>query len=241
MKKQFTLFFILFSFSSLFAQEKTSAPKISLKWAPTGLTFGNVDLQGEYNFGKNSLTAKIGVPVNVNHTFPYDNNDARFSVKSTSFLAGYRTYLSRRHMRGLYFEPYFKYVHQTGEGTGNGTLTGQPVVMNFTNEYNGVGVGAEIGAQFIVARRFVIDLFFLGPELNSASNTFQAVEVSNTLPWTQIQADEAEQKIRDFINQFPFVKNHTSVMVDKPNKQVTADFHGLLPGYRIGVSLGVAL
>lgn len=129
----------------------------------------------------------------------------------------------------------------TGEGTGTGTLTGDKVVMNFTNTYNGLGLGAELGAQFIIAKRLVIDLFFLGPELNTASNNFQAVEVSSTLPWTQIQASEAEQQIRDFINQFPFVKNNTRIMMDKSNKTITANFNGLLPGYRIGASFGVAL
>src|SRR5947207_1927477 len=145
-----------------FSQDNTSLPNISIKWAPTGLLVGSGSLQGEYNFGKNSLTAKIGIPVGVNHTFQFSDKDASFSMRATSFLAGYRTYLSKKHMKGLYFEPYFKYVHQSSEGSGNTTLEGQPVVMNFTNNYNGIGVGAQLGAQFFIGRRFVIDLFFLG-------------------------------------------------------------------------------
>jgi hypothetical protein len=113
--------------------------------------------------------------------------------------------------------------------------------MNFTNDYNGVGVGAQLGAQFFIGKRFVIDLFFLGPEINSARNNFKAIEVTNTIPWTAVQAQDAEKDIRDFINQFPFIRNNTTVKVDQQNRTVTADFNGPLPGFRAGISLGIAL
>jgi hypothetical protein len=222
------------------AQEETTGQNIIVKWAPTGLILGSISLQGEYNFGKNSLTAKIGLPANTHHSFTYEDKDARFSMKAISFLAGYRIYLSKKHLRGLYFEPFFKYVHHTAEGIGNGTLTGQPVVMDFTNDYNGAGVGAQLGVQFFIGKRFVIDLFFLGPEINSARNNFKAVEVSASLPWTSIQASEAEKDIRDFIDKFPFVRNRTNIVVDRTNKTVRADFKGALPGIRTGVSFGFA-
>ena len=112
--------------------------------------------------------------------------------------------------------------------------------MDFTNDYNGVGIGAQLGAQFFIGNRFVIDLFFLGPEINSARNNFKAVEVSASLPWTSIQAGEAEKDIRDFIDKFPFVRNRTNIVVDKTNKTVMADFKGALPGIRTGVSFGFA-
>lgn len=238
--KRYTVLLLVLITCIAKAQEKQYHPNIGLKWAPTGLFVGSISLQGEYNFGKNSLTAKIGIPANTHHTFIYDGNNADFSLKSTSFLAGYRTYLSKKHMRGLYFEPYFKYVHQTAEGNGNSELTGEPVVMNFNNDYNGVGLGVQMGAQFIIAKRLVIDLFFLGPEINSATNNFKAIETSNTIPWTYMQANEAEKDIRDFINKFPFIRNKANVMVDQNNKTVTVDYKGFLPGYRLGVSFGVA-
>jgi hypothetical protein len=222
------------------AQTVSTKPNISFKWTPSGIVFGNISLLGEYNFGKNSLTAKIGIPFSKHQTFQFDDKDADFTMKATSFLAGYRTYLSKRHMRGLYFEPYFKYVHHTSEGTGDAVLDGDKVVMSFTNDYNGAGVGAELGVQFLVAKRVVIDFFFLGPEVNWARNNFKAVETSGTIPWTSVQADEAEQDIRDFIDQFPFIKNKVNVMVNRSNKTVMADFKGALPGYRIGVSVGIA-
>jgi hypothetical protein len=240
MKKFYLFFFALAICFFVFGQSNPDKPNISLKWAPTGIVFGNISLQAEYNFGKNSLTAKIGIPFNKHQTFQFDDKDADFSMRATSFLAGYRTYLSKKHMKGLYFEPYFKYVHHTSEGTGSADLSGDKVVMNFTNDYNEVGVGAQLGAQFLISKKFVIDLFFLGPEINSARNSFRAVEPSGTLPWTSDQANQAEQDIRDFIHQFPFIRNKVNVMVDQNNKTVIADFKGVLPGYRIGVSFGFA-
>jgi hypothetical protein len=232
------LAFSLYGFAT--GQTSNVKPSIALKWAPTGIVFGNISLQGEYNFGKNSLTAKIGIPFNKHQTFQFDDKDADFSMRATSFLAGYRTYLSKKHMRGLYFEPYFKYVHHTSEGTGNAVLGGDPVIMSFTNDYNGTGLGIQLGAQFLIAKKFVIDLFFLGPEINSSKNNFRSVETSSTIPWTTVQASEAEQDIRDFIDQFPFIRHRVNVTVDQNNKTVLADFKGVLPGYRIGVSFGFA-
>jgi hypothetical protein len=101
-------------------------------------------------------------------------------------------------------------------------------------------VGAQLGAQFIIAKRIVIDLFFLGPEINSATNNFKTVEVSSTIPWTYVQTNEAAQNIKDFVNKFPFIRNKVTVMVDQPNKTVSADFKGALPGFRAGVSFGIA-
>jgi hypothetical protein len=240
MKKIALVFLLLAAAGSIEAQDIPAKPSISLKWAPAGLVLGSVSLHAEYNFGKNSLTAKIGIPVNTHHTFQYDDKDADFSMRGTSFLAGYRTYLSKKHMKGLYFEPFFKYVHHTSEGVGTAVLSGESVVMNFTNDYNGIGVGAQLGIQFLIRNKFAIDIFFLGPEINSARNNFKSVETSDAIPWNSAQASEAQQDIKDFIDKFPFVRNRVKVMVDQINKTVMADFKGAIPGYRIGLSVGLA-
>jgi hypothetical protein len=241
MKKTLILLGLMVFSTTMIAQDKAQ-PNLTLKWAPTGLVLGSISLQGEYNFGKiSSLTAKIGIPVNKNYQAVYDDNDADISMKAFSFLAGYRMYMSKKKLRGFYLEPYFKYVHHTSEGIGSGSLENSPVTMSFSNEYNGTGVGLQLGAQFIIKNRFVIDLFFLGPEINSASNRFKAVDISNSIGWTTVQANEAEQDIHDFLDQFPFVRNRVDVMVDKPNRTVKADFKGALPGIRTGFSIGIAL
>ena len=243
MKRCFFLLLAI-SFVQLIAGQENviSEPNVTVKWAPTGLILGSLSLQAEYNIGgKSSLTGKIGIPVSVRHTFEYEDKDASFQMKATSFLAGYRMYLTRKHMKGLYLEPYFKYVHHSSEGTGIGKLDGRSVTMTFTNDYNAGGIGAQLGAQFFVGKRLVVDLFFLGPELNSARNNLKAVEATNTLTWTEVQASDAEKGIKEFLEQFPFIRNHTTIMVDRSNRTVTANFKGALPGYRAGISFGFAL
>ena len=216
-------------------------PKVNIKWAPTGLIVGSISLQGEYTLGnRSSLTAKIGIPISANYTVDIDGDNTDFNMKATSFMAGYRLYLSKKHMRGIYFEPFVKYVHHTAEGEGRSTLDLRTVTMDFTNDYDAFGIGAQLGAQFFIGKRFVIDLFLIGPEINSATNSFTATEMSNTIPWTQIEARDAEQEVKDFINDIPFIKNKTKVTVDRNNKKVTADFKGALPGFRTGISFGIA-
>jgi hypothetical protein len=240
-----SIFFLLLCFvSHSFAsaqEEKTSPTNLTVKWAPTGLIMGSLSFAGEYNFGgKSSLTAKIGIPVKATHSFQSEGKDADFELRATSFLAGYRMYFSKKHMKGLYFEPYFKYVHHTSDGAASSSLHYRPVKMNFLNNYNGAGVGAQLGAQFIIKKRFIIDLFFLGPELNSSSNKFRASESGSVLPWTPLEAEDARKDILDFVSQFPFLKNNTNVMVDNANRTVTANFNGALPGIRTGFSFGIA-
>ena len=107
-------------------------------------------------------------------------------------------------LRGFYVEPFFTYVHHTSDGTGEGKLDNQPVTMDFTNAYNGIGVGVQLGSQFIIAKRLVIDLFFLGPQLTSSTNNFRAIDYNDSVAWNTIQADEAENNIKKFFEPVPF-------------------------------------
>ena len=171
----------------------------------------------------------------------YSDKDATMKIKATSFLAGYRIYMSRKGMRGFYFEPFFNYLHHEGTGTGESTLGGQPVTMNFTSDYTGYGIGAQLGVQFMIAKRIVLDLYFLGPELNNADATFISHDVTNTLPWTSLQASQAEQDARNFLDDIPIIGKKTSLTVDQTNKTVTANYNGWLPGFRAGIAVGIAL
>ena len=241
MKRELHFIFFFFLLQNIQGQEKAFEPKITIKWAPTGLILGDLSLQGEYSFlKKSSLTAKIGVPFSRPYHATFDGNDVDMHMRAFSFLAGYRKYLSRQILKGFYIEPFFTYAHHTSSGTGEGSLNYQKVTMDFTNDYNGAGVGIQLGSQFIIAKRLVIDLFFFGPQLTSSRNDFRAIDQYNYAAWTAIQADEAEQDIRDFLNQFPFIRNKVDVHVDKTNRTVMADFKGPLVGVRFGVSIGLA-
>ncbi len=238
MKKLTTLILSILLYVISAAQDKAYDPIVSVKWAPTGLLVGNVAVQGEYSFNKkSSLTAKLGVPLGKNYHTKFHGREIDINMKAFSFLTGYRLYLSKRKMQGMYFEPYFKYVHQTAGGLGETTLDNQPVVLNFTNTYNAFGIGAQLGAQFFVYKKFLVDIFFLGPEINSVNNSFRAVDPQGSESWTNIEASQAEADIYNFLNQYPFIRNRVDVKVDKPNKSVNADFSGWVAGIRCGFSI----
>ncbi len=241
MKVKPTLILLLLFCNVAFAQDELIDPEIAIKWAPTGLFLGNFAVQGEYSFGKKtSLTAKIGVPIAKKYNRRFNGQDIDVNMKAFSFLAGFRNYFSKKKLSGLYLEPYFKYVHHLSDGLGETTLDNEPVTLDFTNTYNAFGVGAQLGAQFIIANRFVIDLFFLGPEINAATNNFRALDPDGSEKWTNIEASQAQADIKEFLNQFPFIRNRVDVLVDKDNKTVNADFKGVVGGIRFGVSFGIA-
>lgn len=243
MKKTiFPILAVLLAGQAMGQQLPASNTRATVKWAPTGLVYGGLNFQSEYNLSeKRSVTARIGLPLSIQNTVEYDGKNVDFDMKATSLSAGYRMYLSKKPMRGLYVEPYAKYVHHSSDGVGTGSLEDKMAILDFTNEYKAVGVGAQLGAQFFLGGRVVVDVYFLGPEINSASDHLKVVEVSNQLPWTALEAEDAENTIRSFVNRYPFVRNRTDIKVDRSNRTVTADFKGALPGYRAGVSLGIAL
>lgn len=215
------------------------SPKGAIKIAPLGLAVGNLGIFGEYKVSrKGSITAKIGIPVAAQRSFDYEGDEADFTMKATSFMAGYRHYLSRKPLRGFYVEPFLKYLHHTADGTAKSSLDGRPVDWVFKNDYDAVGAGLQLGVQFVIVKRLTLDLFLVGPEYNSARNNFSAREVSNAIPWTLVEEEDAKREIEDFIKTFPVIGDKTKIGVDRNTKTITADFDGGLPGFRTGISIG---
>ncbi|MCC7400891.1 MAG: DUF3575 domain-containing protein [Chitinophagaceae bacterium] len=228
---------LLFSFCSFAVN---SQKKMAFKWSPSGLYAGNISIQGEFAAGKQgSINIKAGIPSKKNYTPKFDDKDADFDVQTTSFLAGYRIYFSKRRLHGYYIEPYFKNVRFSASGNGNTTLDNQPVVMNFNGDYKGNGIGIQSGVQFTIAKILVLDLYFLGPEYNISQINFKSVEVTNTIPWNNSQAGDAEQKVRDFLDNIPVIGKKVNFEIDRNNRTITADYKGLLPGFRAGIAVGI--
>jgi hypothetical protein len=233
---------IILAIAIFISQLVSAQHQYTIKWAPLGIMAGNIGLSGEYVVGeKSSVTAKLGIPVRFSYDTDYDGDQANFGVKGFNFLAGYRMYLSKQALKGMYFEPYLKYVNHKADGTGEGDLDGDPVVMDFTNDFSSFGVGAQLGVQFLISKRVVLDIYFFGPEINTAKSKFRAVEISDAIPWDDVEANEAEEDIREIIDEFPFIRSRVDLNVNSATKTVTANFKGPLPGIRIGFSIGIAL
>jgi hypothetical protein len=213
-----------------------------IKWNPASLAFGKVGLQGEYNWkNKKSFTLGIGIPVEM--TIGYDNDGKREKLYTRTFSAmgGYRFYLGKNNMKGFYFEPYLKYVKNKWTSDITDELDNTPTVFATTSKYSGFGVGAQLGAQFLIGRKIVIDLFFLGPEANMSKHDLIVTDITSTSPWDTQDAIEAQVTIESVFRDEPFIGKKIKINVDANSRTVTSNFEGFLPGIRTGVSIGFRL
>ncbi|HEY0676749.1 MAG TPA: DUF3575 domain-containing protein [Chitinophagaceae bacterium] len=239
MKKLLIFLIAALLFEPGFAQ---SDKNIFIKWAPASLAIGKLTIGSEFNFKKKqSIEFFIGIPTSVSKKIDYDNNTSEFDSKAFSVFAGYRYYLGKSAASGLYIEPYVKYVKHETDGFLIGDLDGEAARFDTKTEYKGFGAGAQLGVQFLIAKRVSFDLFFLGPEANTASFTSSSRDVANGLPWTFIQANEAEQNVRDALEDVPIIGDKIEISVNQATKTVATKYDGFLPGFRFGASIGIRL
>ncbi len=212
---------------------------IAVKWNPVALFFGNISILGEYNFKpKKSFTFGIGIPSEKVNTFTIDDEKESVTMKTFSAMAGYRMYMGKKPMSGFYFEPYLHYVKNEASTILEAELNGGPENFLTTSTFKAFGVGAQLGIQALIAKRVTIDFFILGPEANSVKHSVVARDISSTLPWDQIDEQEARQEIEDAIGDIPLIGDKIKVTVDKNTKTVRTDYSGFLPGFRGGISIG---
>lgn len=216
------------------------APSYAVKFAPAGIAVGKIALGGEYQFQhKNSVTLMVGIPFRKSGTIEYDNEDSKVHGKTFSVMGGFRHYLGKKSMSGLYIEPYLKYVHFEGDGLLRGTIDTRDALFDTEASYKGFGLGAQLGVQFLIANRVVIDFYFLGPEANTSKISAMATDIADNLPWDPIDAQQAEDDIRDFVKDIPIIGNDISVDVNQAQKSVFITYSGFFPSIRFGASVGI--
>ena len=211
-----------------------------VKWSPPSLYFGKFGIGSEYNFKKKkSVTFNIGIPVEKKLTFEIDDEDRKLKIKTFSAMGGYRMYLGKKPMKGLYFEPYLKYVDNEFVTNTEVEIDGTDRPFIVTSDYSGFGVGAQLGVQILIAKKIAIDFYFLGPEANLSKHKLLAQEIGAGSPWNSSEAEDAEQEIKDFIEDIPLLKDNAEVSVNAAARNVKLNYDGFLPGFRIGISIGI--
>ena len=209
------------------------------KWSPAALAAGKVTLGAEWNFRHGrSLNFLAGIPIPVTHRVDYDGTASDISIKGTSFLLGYRNYLGKKPYAGLYLEPYAKYVSASASGLLEGRLMNEKSSFDTKTEHSAWGLGLQLGYQFVISDRFIIDFYFLGPEANIVDFNTLSKDVSSTLPWSPQQSQEAERDIREIIEDIPIIGKRTTIEVRDSQKEVEVNYNGFLPSVRFGLSLG---
>lgn len=229
---------ILICGNNLIAQQ-TNHP-IVIKFAPAGLAAGKITFGGEYNFKhRNSITFLAGVPFDKIQSVPLNGKNSDITSKAFSLMAGYRYYLGKKTMNGFYVEPYVRYLKHEASGLLNAELQGQHAIFDTHTKYEGMGAGAQLGFQLMIAKVVVFDLFLIGPEANSAKFSSLSVDITNNIGWSYADAQEAEKQIRDALEDIPVVGHKVDVKVDTEKKSVATNYSGFLPAFRIGASIGI--
>ncbi len=242
MKKITTLICLTLAINSLNAQNDQPAfeNSFAIKWSPASLAFGKIGLGSEFNFKrKKSITFSAGIPMEQRLSWKIDGEDRNLTMKTFSLMAGYRMYFGKKPMKGLYIEPYLKYLDNKASTNTDFDIDGTNRPFVVTSEYSGVGVGAQLGVQFVIAKRVVIDWYFLGPEANSSKHNLVAQETGGGAPWSNAEAQDAEDEINDFVNDIPLLKDNLDVTVNANARNVRTNFKGFLPGFRFGLSIGI--
>jgi len=230
---------IAISFSSIAQDDEVSTYDIGVKWAPAGLYFGKITLGGEYNMNlKKSITLTLGIPYNQATSYKLDNKKETITQKTFSAMAGYRLYLGEGNMHGAYFEPYVKYLKHNASFTTDADIDGTTRDFAVTSDYSAIGVGAQLGAQFLIGNHFTIDFYFLGPEANSAKHEVLMQELGSGAPWDAQESADAQQKINDTFKDVPIIGKKLEVTVNANQRFVSSEYKGFLPGFRFGLSFG---
>lgn len=241
MKRTFFLFALLAAAFGTFAQEQpTFQPSTAIKFNPFSLAFGKIGLLGEYNYKhKKSITFGIGIPVEMtNNNLEIDGEKREIKMKTFSVMGGYRMYLGKKSMSGFYFEPYLKYVKNDATSILDFTVSDVERQFSAVSTYSGFGLGAQLGVQFLIAQRVSIDLMILGPEANISNAKLNIRDLSN-LPWLPGDGADAEQEIKDAVGDLPIIGDKIKVNVDEASRSARAEYSGFLPGFRMGLTVGV--
>jgi hypothetical protein len=247
MKKTILAVLCLGVLSTVNAQEKQEnaaaafTPSYAVKWNPESLYFGKISVQGEYNFKKKkSVTFSVGIPMTHTTSVEMDGKDRQIDMKTFSVAGGYRMYLGKKAMTGVYLEPYLKYLKNDANTLLDVDLNGEPTDFVTTSQFSSVGVGAQLGVQFMIAKRVTFDFFFLGPEANTVKHTMVMRDLSSTA-WDASMAADAQDEANKMVDDLPIVGKKLQIAVDANKKTITSDYSGFLPGIRFGLSVGVRL
>jgi hypothetical protein len=219
---------------------KSFTPSYAVKWNPASLYFGKIGLFGEYNFKKKkSVTFHVGIPFEKSNHWNIEDEDRTIVMKSWAVMGGYRMYLGKGAMKGFYFEPYLKYMGSKGSFVYIDTKSTDSTRYLLSSDLKGGGVGAQLGVQFLIAKRVTLDFFFLGPEANFARWDIELQDQSNS-SWDALDAANAKDVLDDIVDDLPhMISKNITTDVNASTKTASAKYDGILPGMRFGISLGV--
>jgi len=160
---------------------------------------------------------------------PEIKTDNEISIKGFGIAPEYRIYTSKKALKGFYLAPYIQYKNFSTKF--DGEVDGYYGTLKTT--YNNVGIGFQLGAQWLIKQRVSIDWYFLGLGANRSNIKMRLTSNDPNIDFREYEKD-AEEILRDI----PFLEDKVESSSGSNYGEVKAGL--ILPALRGGLSLGIA-
>lgn len=235
MKHLFTFLFVAFALNSM-AQDN------GLKMVLSGTGYGSYALGYERAITpKTSLNLNIGywnMDAGLFSTDDFFENQVDFfdtgnGLTFVGFKQGFNTTLEYRYypkgaMGGVYLSPYARYWQHgfdlEDEIEGN--------TFTIESRLSGLGLGFQVGYQWIISDAFIIDWYFIGVGVERYMLNGKYVIDRENFNYSTI-----EPSVRDaFKSDYDFISDKVETEVNDDNLRVKLPVIG--PGFKTGLSIG---
>jgi hypothetical protein len=159
--------------STKIVHEKDYKNVIKLNITSWILYSNGLQLNYERILSKNRSITIFGGPIEfpmptviANSPLNFDKNKSK-----SGFVIGseYRFYLSAENKdaapHGVYLAPFISYYHFNNQRYGRDTTNQDNLVLNTSMDF--LNIGGELGYQFVIKKRFVVDCVMFGPAITS--------------------------------------------------------------------------
>ncbi|MFW6289388.1 MAG: DUF3575 domain-containing protein [Mariniphaga sp.] len=210
-----------------------------IKAGLTGAFLGDINIGFEQRVSdKSSLQVKIGF---LDPTLSPAVNEDVITPKAYTLLEAnggistsleYRFYLSRkRGLQGFYVAPYLRYFNQ--KMLFDDEIEGYIFLVD--SKLSTVGMGAQLGYQWIINEIFALDFFFFGTGAD-----FHKAELKYKLDPQPSGFDYSivTPHVDDVFVDINYLHSKLTHTVNEDNHNTKLPF--LFPGFRAGISIGVA-
>ena len=216
------------------------------KFAPTGLIFRNFQFQYERVLNRR-FSAALTYSTIPEGDFPFkdellessveDENDdltrslENTSIKYTSFTPEVRIYFGEGYGKGFYLAPFYRHAkydikdihiyYDSDEGSEE--------MVNTSGDIRSNTFGLQIGSQFNLGNRLVLDWFIIGPHYGTSQGELSGL---SSAPLSESE----QQDIEDMLSDVYMPIGDFSYEVDSRGAKINLD--GPWGGIRAGIALG---
>jgi hypothetical protein len=163
------------------------------------------------------------------------------TLRGFNITPQYRFYLSSRKdaPAGFYVAPYLRYNRRILDTKLTATFEEDGIsetgVINTLFKLNSLGLGAQLGVQWLIADLISIDWYFLGLSVNSY---ILGADLELVTDYDQFTLEDISAQIREKLSRVPIVGGTLESAVEDNQVSVRAGSLGV--GFRTGLSIGVA-